>query len=292
MTAKSVIHVGVDGAWRQSGALEWAMHEARLRQEPLRAVHVVEEGLRHAPYWQPAVVDSAGLELVKDVQQHLEADGSGLDHTMELVAGPPARTLTGLAADGHLLVLGRRGMGAFRRLLIGSTSEAVASAATTPVVVVPDEWKPADHAGPVLVAVDDSVHHPAALEFAVTAATLRKLPLRLVQVWDLPDIYSWDALDVTSISAEWAANAQRHVESVADQWRAKHPQLIIETEVRRGHPVDGVIAAAVDTDAQLLVVGGRKHHRVTSMVLGSVARGVLHHATCPVAVVHAPGDGS
>lgn len=292
MTTRPVLHVGVDGAWRDSGALAWALQESSLRQQPLRAVHVVEEKLRHAPYWQPTEVDAAALELVKDVRKHLDTEGEGLDHTMELVVGPPARTLTELAADGQLLVLGRRGMGAFQRLLIGSTSEAVATQATGPVVVVPDNWKPTDHAGPVLVAVDDVEHHRAALEFAVTAATERKLPLHLVHVWDLPNLYSWDELNVGGIAAEWEANAGRQVESLAEQWRAKYPQLTVRTEVRRGHAADGIVAAAADADAQLLVVGGRRRHRVTSMLLGSVARGVLHHATCPIAVVHELRDDS
>lgn len=288
MTTKPVIFVGVDGAWRDSGALDWALQESLLRREPLRAVHVIEEKLRHAPYWQPTAVDDAAMELVKDVQQHLEEGPDELDHTMDLVVGPPARTLAKLAEDGRMLVLGRRGMGAFKRLLIGSTSEAVATEATTPVVVVPENWKPTDHAGPVLVAVDDPEYDQAALEFAAVAASERQLPLRLVHVWDLPNIYSWDAINVAGISAQWDANAQLHVDSVADQWRAKYPELSIEVEVRRGHAVDGIIAAASEADARLLVVGGRRHNRMASMLLGSVARGVLHHAACPIAVVHQP----
>ena len=48
-----------------------------------------------------------------------------------------------------------------------------------------------------------------------------------------------------------------------------------------------VVAAAQECDAQLLVVRGRRHHRTRSLPLGSVTRGVLRHATCPVAVVQA-----
>jgi len=107
-----------------------------------------------------------------------------------------------------------------------------------------------------------------------------------MHVWDLPNIYSWDAMNTAGFSTEWAENARRYVDSVADELRLKHPELAVEVDVRRGHPVDGVVTAAQVSDSQLLVVGGRRHHRVTSMLLGSVARGVLDHATCPVAVVH------
>jgi len=41
-----VIHVGFDNSWRDTGALEWALQEASLRHEPLRAVHVIDDSLR------------------------------------------------------------------------------------------------------------------------------------------------------------------------------------------------------------------------------------------------------
>ena len=130
--------------------------------------------------------------------------------------------------------------------------------ATVPVVIVPGHWKPADQSGPVLVAVDDSDNNPAVIEFAIAAA------------------------------AEWTENAERHLENLAAEWRQKHPELTIEAELRRGHAVDGIITAATESDAQLLVIGTHHHTRLTSFLLGSVTRGVLHHATCPLAVVPTP----
>jgi hypothetical protein len=65
MTGKRVIHVGVDGSWRESGALEWALQQAELRHEPLRALHVTDEAVRGTPYWwsppPPGHVDAARL---------------------------------------------------------------------------------------------------------------------------------------------------------------------------------------------------------------------------------------
>ncbi len=291
MDGNRVIYAGVDTSWRDTGALEWALQEASLRHEPLRAVHVIDEPARQGtPYWDPTVANDAAIELVNDVQKHVETHSGGLDHDADLMVGPPATKLAEAAEGSAMLVVGRRGMGAFKRLLIGSTSEAVVHAATVPVVVVPDAWKPTDHAGPVMIALGDADEHGASIEFAVTAATERKVPLRVVHVWDLPSIYSWDATTIAGVEQEWDDNLQREWEAVADALRLKYPDLVIEVDVRRGHAVDGVVTAAEQGDAQLLVVGGRPQHRMTSMLLGSVTRGVLHHATCPVAVVHAQQD--
>ncbi|HEY0616731.1 MAG TPA: universal stress protein [Kribbella sp.] len=286
MTKEAVIHVGVDGSWRDTGALEWALQESLFRKVPLRAVHVIEEKLRHSPYWQPAVIDDAAMDLVQEVRQKMKSRDDVLDHTAALVVGPPAATLADLAAKGEMLVIGRRGMGKFKRLLIGSTSEAVVNQAIVPVVVVPDGWKPGLHSGPVVVALDDSGESDAAIEFALAAAAERHAPVRVVHVWDLPSSYSWDAMNVAGIGEQWNGTAEEHFEAIADQWRRKYPELTIDVDVRRGHAVDGIVAAAESSHSQLVVVGGRSHHHLTAAVLGSVARGVAQHATCPVVVVH------
>ncbi|WP_371402634.1 universal stress protein [Kribbella sp. NBC_00662] len=285
MTTKPVIHVGVDGSWRDTGALEWALQESLLRQEPLQVVHVIDDKVRYVPGWEPDLIDDAAMELVNEVQKHLDESPGDLDHGAELIVGPPARTLTEAAADGRMLVVGRRGMGTFRRMLIGSTSEAVVAHLTVPVVIVPEYWKPADHSGPVLVALDDSDSNAAVMEFAIAAAVERRLPVRIVHVWDLPAVYSWDAMNSAGISAEWAENAQRHFENVAAEWRQKYPDMTIQIDIRRGHAVDGIVTTAEQSDAQLLVVGTHHHTRLAALLAGSVTRGVLHHAVCPLAVV-------
>nr|WP_272954986.1 universal stress protein [Kribbella shirazensis] len=138
-----------------------------------------------------------------------------------------------------------------------------------------------------MVALDDDDDNAAVMEFAVAEATEWGLPVRLVHVWDLPAVYSWDAMNVAGLSTEWAENAERHFENVVAEWRKKFPEQSFEVDVRRGHVVDGIVTAAEQSDTQLLVVGTRHHTRVASFLLGSVARGVLHHATCPLAIVPA-----
>jgi nucleotide-binding universal stress UspA family protein len=287
MTGTPAICVGLDNSWRDTGALEWARQEAAFRRERLRAVHVIDDSLRRSPYWEPAVVDDSAAELMRDVQEHLDSTAGPLDHDVELLVGPPSRQLAGSAADSTMLVVGRRGIGAFKRLLIGSTSEAVVAGARVPVVVVPDAWKPPDHGGPVVIALNESGGQDGAIDLAVTAAAERHVPLRLVHAWNMPSLYGWDDSVLDELEQEWAGNARRQWQAVAKEWRSKYPGAGIEVDVRRGHPVEGVVAAAQECDAQLLVVRGRRHHRGRSLPLGSVTRGVLRHATCPVAVVQA-----
>ncbi|TDD11745.1 universal stress protein [Nonomuraea deserti] len=63
------------------------------------------------------------------------------------------------------------------------------------------------------------------------------------------------------------------------------PQVKIIEDVPSTHPVDALTDASERAD--LLVVGSHGRGTLGSMLLGSVSRGVLHHARCPVAVVRA-----
>lgn len=275
MRTKPVIQVGIDESWRDTGAVEWAWQEAQLRREALQVVHVIDDRALSVP-------DQLAIDLVDEVAKYLDERLGVFDHHACVAIGPPARKLVDLAADSRMLVVGRRGKGAFRGLMIGSLSEAVGVMATVPVVVVPQHWTPDDWVGPVVVAIDGSDCDSAAVGFAAEAAMMRKLPLRLVHVWNLPAIY---AGDVPSIGQEWWETAARRVERLADELRVKHPDLLVEMELRSGRATSGVVAAAAETDAQLLVIGGRPREWPAKLP-DSVTRAVLRHADCPLAIVH------
>lgn len=293
MNDRPNIFVGIDASWRNSSALDWALRESHLRGQPIRAVHVIEDKLPFGPESTAPGVERAAKRLVADVADYLADHDEAIGHSTDILTGRPAAKLGTAAANAgaSMLVVGRMGSGRLARLLIGSTAEAITHLAELPVVVVPDAWNPHHPGAPVVVGVDESEEDNAALAFAATAAVQREAPLRLVRVWDLPGMYSWDAASVTDLYDGWFDQSDKHLQAIADKWRVKYPQLDIHAETRRGHPVAGLIAAAEETKAELLVLGGRTHRRLTAMLLGSTARGVLHHAPCPVAVVHEPRDG-
>ncbi len=136
--------VGVDGSEGAAAALEFAAGEAAFRGARLRIVSVwgvpvAAYGGGFAPPLDPESWDAfrvgaqqiadEALASVKKLQPSLEAE-------TVVVRGQPADVLLEQAADAALIVVGRRGLGGFRSLLLGSVSQQVVQHATCPVVVV------------------------------------------------------------------------------------------------------------------------------------------------------------
>jgi nucleotide-binding universal stress UspA family protein len=138
------IIAGVDGSEGSRHALEFALREAQLRNASLRVVSVW-----HVPW--SAYSGAPGLnvgriitDLRQDADQELHrmvadvtAKSGDVDVVTDVREGQPAQVLVELSRDAALLVVGSRGLGGFRGLLLGSVSHQCAQHAVCPVAIVP-----------------------------------------------------------------------------------------------------------------------------------------------------------
>jgi nucleotide-binding universal stress UspA family protein len=136
----SVITVGVDGSECAAVALRWAATEARLRGARLRAVHAWHIPTMAYGYVPPVSLDDDLARAAADgLDTWLEAaapDLKGIEVERLTAEGSASTVLTDAAGDAELLVVGSRGLGGFRELLLGSVSHQCAQHAPCPVVIV------------------------------------------------------------------------------------------------------------------------------------------------------------
>ena len=134
-----VVVVGVDGSAPSMHAVRWAAPEALRQGAVLRILGAwlpptpmvpVLSGQAH-PYAESA------LGHVRQAAALADEVAPGVEFETEVVELPPAQALLASARRAGLLVVGRRGQGGLRGLLLGSVSRQCAEHAACPVVVVP-----------------------------------------------------------------------------------------------------------------------------------------------------------
>ena len=173
--------VGVDGSPSALQALDWAARQAEREHRPLVLLHAYRALDTQANLWLVrAGADVAGVVgQVEDEARTLVEEAAGLVRTSRpelavttfLRVADPRQALLDVADRASLVVIGSRGRGPVRTLLLGSTSVAVASHATCPVVVVRPHH-PGEVRGGVLVGVDGTDRCRATLEFAYRQAAI------------------------------------------------------------------------------------------------------------------------
>ncbi len=277
--------VGIDGSRDGLIALAWAVRHAAERHLPLCAVHVVDDDRRAAGV--PVLEYDDGSDVIEEAAGELDRLGF-TDATLEVRHGHPASTLLDLATTASALVIGRRGMGGFAELVLGSTSQVCAALAVGTLVVVPDRWQPeAPPRGRVVVGVDGSIDCQAALGFAFETAALQGAEVEAAHAADLPETFPANDLWTDPDDQPWTAQADAVVAESLAGWREKYPEIAVRTRCTAGHPVQ--LLSLESARADLVVVGGRGRTQFTPLRLGSVSRGLLHHSQCPVAVIHREG---
>ena len=137
--------VGDDGTATSRAAVRWAAADAVRRGG---ALHVVRAwSLTTAPRprtWAVGYVppftdfEDAVREELARTRRPLVADLAGLDVHWHVVHGRPEAVLATASTGAELLVVGSRGRGELRELLLGSVAAAVLHSASCPVVVVRD----------------------------------------------------------------------------------------------------------------------------------------------------------
>jgi nucleotide-binding universal stress UspA family protein len=133
------IVVGVDG-WDESKlALKWACALA----EPIGATIDIVHGWEY-PYHAKDVLGSPraamqqdAIDMVEGVVNELEDHQRRLIGGKHIVEGAPAEVLIDASKDADLLVVGSRGRGGLRSLLLGSVSRKATHHAASVVAVIP-----------------------------------------------------------------------------------------------------------------------------------------------------------
>lgn len=146
----------------------------------------------------------------------------------------------------------------------------------------------------IVVPVDGSEGAAHASRFAGVLARATNADIHLLAVND-PDAYVistvGEAAPLTTADYEKIYGEQLK-ESFADPAFTAATESIggiagsIEQQIVWGHPAEAICSYAKDKNADMIIIGSRGRSAFTELLLGSVSSQVLHHAPCPVTIVH------
>src|SRR3954453_6959152 len=122
------IVVGVDGTAANWSAVSWAAAEARATGRPLRLVAAMSANATASvpltEHPDREHLERQTRELLDGVSSRL--GGAGRHVSTHVSTAEPAQALVAATAPGDLLVVGKRGGHPLSRMVLGSTSMAVA----------------------------------------------------------------------------------------------------------------------------------------------------------------------
>lgn len=137
--------VGVDGSAHSLKALRWAFEQASFTGLSLHVLHSWEIpptwSMVEVPSYEPEVLirdyGNAELRDTSEAMAGFRGDFPDVKVRQEVMKGSPVKALVKASEHAQLVVVGSRGLGGFRGLLLGSVSHAVVHKAACPVAVVP-----------------------------------------------------------------------------------------------------------------------------------------------------------
>ena len=183
--------------------------------------------------------------------------------------------------DGHraapaMIVVGRRGSGGFREMLLGSTARRLVHDDGPVTVIVPSGWDGdrVEDGAPVVV---DARPRPGrsgedVLSAAMSRAHRLGRPVMALSTWSVPAEVAMAGRGIPQVWSEHADRAERELAEMLAPWRTAYPGVDVLAVATDRHPVATLLDQAAG--AELLVIPR-----------GSTACAVVEHARCPVAVV-------
>lgn len=299
MTTRTMrVLVSIDGSEPAGLAVDLATEIAWPPDSEIVVAEAVETGagIFGGPWPALAMVQADRIEAEiqamaqKTVDEACEKVGRpGLNVRGVVLRGRPATAIVDQARRMHadLVVVGSRGHGTIESMLLGSVSAEVVDHAPAPVLVARGVGM-----ARIVLGWDGSSCATYAADLLRTWPIFAGSQVRVVSVAEVA-VPWWAGFPEAGSPVLMpmyvdAANASRkqHDElarEMSSQLQASG--LRAEAGRRDGDAATEILAAANASKADLIVVGTHGRTGLTRLVLGSVARNVLEHASCSVLVV-------
>ncbi|MDF1662701.1 MAG: universal stress protein [Planctomycetota bacterium] len=290
------VMIGSDGSAASAHALIVAEKLGLLQQSSINICGAVDEPRE----WFGSPEDTkklqengkAALETIL-AKQALNLTYPETVNSISVGLGNPAEFLrTKIFEDrGQLLVIGRKDLGFFERLIAGSVSSKVLEKTTIPTLIVPQESsKQLTGTKKMLVPLDFSEESLKGLALAKVIAKRKKAGIHLYHSIPFNDYVPLGIFEGAVTLTESLDQAQKQLTENA-QWRLKSLVKELEEEGIAASfslgivgTIQGIIDAVATENIDLIVMSSHGYSGFKKYWIGSIANGLLKRSTTPVLV--------
>ena len=215
-------------------------------------------------------------ELLREVY-HIQAHA-------DVASGELIAAINDRAAASHadLVVLGARGLGRFKEMVVGSVSHRVLHHSPCPVWIV---HGPVPSLARVLLPLGGEEDAEPALRFFAKRPFPDSVEMHVLSVVPLSDpLWPLEAVKREALVQQQIEAAGRFAQATARRLGELGYRAVGATGL--GWPAETILQEAVGRRADLVVMGSHSRKGVKRLLLGSVSHAVLHHAKTSVLLFH------
>jgi nucleotide-binding universal stress UspA family protein len=228
-------------------------------------------------------MEEGAITRLEDEVQSIKEVGGKVAQAHAKVGRPDAEIVKlaeELGAD--LIVVGSRGFGPLKRVLMGSVSESVLHHAHTSVLVARGE--PISFPTKILAATDGSKEAALAASTAANIARRTGSELHVVHVGKVAPDYHPERHGYLARYDKVQEAAQRSLDEQVERIKAA-AGTVAQAHLRMGLPDKEIVVLSEEIGAGLIVAGSRGLGPLKRVLLGSVSSSVARHAYRSVLVV-------
>ena len=193
--------------------------------------------------------------------------------------------------DVDLVVVGTHGRTGVSKLMYGSVTERVIKTVHTPIIIIPPEGGKMPSS--IVMAYDFSAPAKRAAQVAKAIHDVFAGPLHMVHSY--LDVWG-EYTDRGAVVGEAAEKRREALHlGLEEMLETESKELFstdaedVETHLVTGDPAEGLLRVAQDVDATLICAGTTGKSGIERLLIGSVARRLLHDSKVPLLLTHDDG---